>query len=238
MSVRKQPRRAFPYYGSKVRIAKFYPEPKHSAIVEPFAGAAAYSQRYWERDVYLFDVDQRVIDCWNFLISASARDILALPDVEYRLDLRTLGLSPGEKSLMSYYSYDGFAGVKNRLVGKRCLWNRCREPLSKVVHHFDHWKANLIPFQNLGNVEATWFIDPPYQFGGEHYDHGTDGFEFSEVAAFARSRLGQVIVCENTKADWLPFRPLVDITGVTNKKSTEAIWTPRILDQIDRSKRS
>jgi hypothetical protein len=35
---------------------------------------------------------------------------------------------------------------------------------------------------------------------------------------------GQVIVCENSKANWLDFKPLVEITG-QSKKSLEMIWT-------------
>jgi len=38
------------------------------------------------------------------------------------------------------------------------------------------------------------------------------------------SRNGQVIVCENTKADWLPFKPMVEMQG-TMFRTTEAIWS-------------
>jgi hypothetical protein len=35
---------------------------------------------------------------------------------------------------------------------------------------------------------------------------------------------GQTIVCENTKADWLPFKPMVQFVGL-QKTTTEAIWS-------------
>jgi len=221
----KQPPRAFPYYGSKARIAKYYPTPEHGTIIEPFAGAAAYSQRYWKHNIILCDVNPRVVACWKFLIAATKRDILALPKVKPGMELHTLGLSEGEHALLEFHNYDGFAHVRDTKVGKRAIWNRYQERLANLVHHFDHWKVFQVSFEKLPNDHATWFIDPPYMFGGEHYDFGTDGFSFASVARFARSRMGQVIVCENTKANWLPFRPLVEIKGCTNKTSVEAIWT-------------
>jgi len=36
----------FSYYGSKKKIVKYYPEPVHDVIIEPFAGAAWYSLEY------------------------------------------------------------------------------------------------------------------------------------------------------------------------------------------------
>jgi len=38
------------------------------------------------------------------------------------------------------------------------------------------------------------------------------------------SRNGQVIVCENTKADWMDFKPLKKMKGSLHT-TTEAIWT-------------
>ena len=222
---RKQPPRAFPYYGSKARLAKHYPEPRYDVIVEPFAGAAAYSQRYWEYKIMLCDLDPRVIACWQYLIEATAKDILALPQVHYGLDLNTLNLAAGEHALLEFHNFDGFAHVKGRRVGKRCIWNRYQQRLAKLVHRFSHWEAHCMSYVDIPTAKLTWFIDPPYQFGGEHYECGTEGFSFSDVATFARTRQGQVVVCENMKATWLPFRPLADHKGVTNKITVEAIWT-------------
>jgi site-specific DNA-adenine methylase len=223
--MRKQPPRIFPYYGSKARIAKHYPEPRYDAIVEPFAGAAAYSQRHWDTPkVVLFDTDDRVVAAWQFIINATEADVLTLPDVAYGESPWEFGLSKGEACLIELHCLDAFA-TRNRRMGKRELWNRSKKRVASLVHRFSHWQCRQASFADIGNAEVTWFVDPPYQFGGEHYHCGTQGFDFDTVAAFAKTRKGQVIVCENTKADWLPFKPLVDIKGTTNKKSTEAIWT-------------
>ncbi|MEY4334061.1 MAG: hypothetical protein RLZZ196_2804 [Bacteroidota bacterium] len=39
------------------------------------------------------------------------------------------------------------------------------------------------------------------------------------------SRKGQIIVCENTKADWIELTPLVKIQGSKNTNTIEAIFT-------------
>jgi len=37
------------YYGSKKSIIDKYPPPKYGKIIEPFAGVASYSMKYWDR---------------------------------------------------------------------------------------------------------------------------------------------------------------------------------------------
>jgi hypothetical protein len=49
--------------------------------------------------------------------------------------------------------------------------------------------------------------------------------KYNELAEWCKSRNGQVIVCENTKADWLPFKPMKRLQGVSNTFTTEAIWS-------------
>ena len=77
-------------------------------------------------------------------------------------------------------------------------------------------------FDDINNLTATWFIDPPYQYGGQYYRHKFNDYE--NLANYCLSRKGQIIVCENTKADWLPFRPLKDMHGQLHT-TTEAIYT-------------
>lgn len=210
----KQPRRAFPYFGSKSRIAKHYPEPLHDIIVEPFAGAAAYSQRHWERAVHLFDLSPLVVGAWQFLIDASPADVLSLPDVSYKTDAMALpALSHGEKALIQLHAYDGL-DCTGRLTGKRCLWNRNKKHVAELVQHFKHWKVFQTSYSTLPNGAATWFVDPPYQHGGENYTYGNKSLDFAHLGAWCMERVGQLIVCENTKADWLPFEPVVVLHGV------------------------
>lgn len=47
--------------------------------------------------------------------------------------------------------------------------------------------------------------------------------DYPSLAEWCESRKGQTIVCENTKADWLPFIPLKEMHG-QKYKTTEAVW--------------
>ena len=79
-------------------------------------------------------------------------------------------------------------------------------------------------YRTAPDVEATWFIDPPYQAVKRGYHSNID---YDALAKWCRSRKGLVIVCEQAGATWLPFKPLVSIKGTNNKVSTEAVWIQR-----------
>jgi hypothetical protein len=90
-----------------------------------------------------------------------------------------------------------------------------------------HWQLIEGTYDQAPDVEATWFIDPPYEVAGNH-QYGprcqAKDLDFSALGAWCQQRRGQVMVCENVGASWLPFRPFVGMTG-SHKASVEAIWT-------------
>lgn len=65
---------------------------------------------------------------------------------------------------------------------------------------------------------------PPYQFGGEHYIFSNKKIDFEHLATWSTERRGHVIVCENTKATWMDFKPFVT-QNVLSGKNCEAIWS-------------
>ena len=79
----------------------------------------------------------------------------------------------------------------------------------------------------------TWFIDPPYQPVGGVRGNGYDKkcqcsanfIDFPALGEWCKSRMGQVIVCEQEGANWLPFRVLRETTNSQDKKYKEMIWT-------------
>jgi 16S rRNA G966 N2-methylase RsmD len=94
----------------------------------------------------------------------------------------------------------------------------CR-PSDWVLHEGDYAAACTI------SEPATWFIDPPYQKAGRHYRFGPDQIDYDELATWCLSRPGQVIVCENEGADWLPFQNLSEVkTTRAGRRSREVVW--------------
>ncbi len=67
------------YYGSKSKMVDFYPRPKFDTLIEPFAGCAKYSLKYFEKQVMIVDKYKVLIDVWKYLQQATEQDILKLP---------------------------------------------------------------------------------------------------------------------------------------------------------------
>jgi hypothetical protein len=214
------------YYGSKGKVVNYYPEPKHDLIIEPFAGAAKYSLKYFERDVLLVDKYDVVVGLWDFLINASKQDILGLPELAAGQSVDDFTLSQEEKYLVGFVIKGGvnsprktYSGVGGFGKNQKGQYKRIADQLYKVRH----WKVIKGCYADIPNQDATWFIDPPYQYGGNHYKHSNKAIDFPALAAWSNGRSGQVIVCENTKADWMDFKPLVEMQG-SKFRTTEAVW--------------
>jgi hypothetical protein len=95
------------------------------------------------------------------------------------------------------------------------------------VGRIRHWKIIEGDYTAAPDVRATWFIDPPYQVAGSHYIHKMRPDEYAGLASWCRLREGQVIVCENAGADWLPFRTFGAVkSGPARRVSHEVFWMP------------
>ena len=80
----------FSYYGSKSKIVDYYPPPKHKRIIEPFAGSARYSLKYWQNDVLIVDKFETIANLWKWLQTQTPNDILGLPNMDKGEDLRLI----------------------------------------------------------------------------------------------------------------------------------------------------
>lgn len=214
------------YYGSKSKVVDLYPPPKFDKIIEPFAGSARYALKWFDRDVLLVDKYPVIVDLWNYLKQASEKDILSLPEPNLGETINRDDFDCIEQAWLmgflvqqgvnaprltvSKYAVDGIATQKKNIASQ--LWK------------IRNWEIRLGSYDEIENTEATWFIDPPYQFGGEYYVKNTKDIDFSLLADYCKTRLGQTIVCENTKADWLDFKPMKEMQG-SMYKTTEAIWS-------------
>lgn len=209
------------YFGGKSKIADYYPEPEYQQLIEPFAGGAGYSLRHYAHDVWLNDLFDGTVQMWRFLTSPDAlrivRDRIPLEVAAGTpvADLLRPDDPPGLASIIRAEAGQADFGRKSsahrRIIspfGAKC-WVRLRPRLEWWIPRIAHWKITQLPYDQLPNERATWFVDPPYQCAaGEDYVHGAKAIDFTALGQWCRSRLGQVIVCEGPAAMWLPFRPL------------------------------
>lgn len=217
----------FSYYGSKSKVVNYYPPPKFNKIIEPFAGSARYSLKYWQNNVTIVDKYKVIIDVWKYLQSASKNDILGLPKLQKGDDLNNFNLTQPEKDFLGFLICAGVSQPVKKVASFEGIGiNRGMiEKTANNLHKIKHWIIKQGDYEDLENEEATWFIDPPYQFGGEHYKESSKNLNFKDLAEWCKSRNGQIIVCENTKATWMDFKPMKQIQGAGNTDTTEAIWS-------------
>lgn len=231
--------RALSYFGSKYATAPLYPEPVHDLIIEPFAGGAGYSLRYWKRDVILIERSPDVCGAWRMLLQRGPDVIRRLPLLRPQDDLRRMLLTDDAKRLIGFWVNTGMASPRNRLcswatdekwVGSGTFWGeRMRERLAVLSENLiGRWKIIEGDYTCAPDVEATWFIDPPYAGSlGSHYWRGGD-MNFAALGEWCRARRGQVTVCEQTGATWLPFVHLATVKATVGKyrkgKADEAVW--------------
>jgi len=235
------------YFGSKVSTAHKYPWPKHDTIIEPFCGGAGYSLCHWERKVQLYDLNPDVVRAWQYVISSTPEEILQLPLIEPGQRVDELDCCDEARLLIGFSVQAACANAPCQVLsagwkehngkpqhhdaGWATLWGETRrQRVAEVAANVKHWTVGLLPYASLPNVKSTWFVDPPYQDAGRNYPFGSDRINYQHLADWCRSRRGQVIVCENEGADWLPFVPFIrGKRGATfdegkTRRRTEVIW--------------
>lgn len=213
------------YYGTKKKIAKYYPKPEYDVIVEPFCGAAQYSLfgENWKKQVYLIDKYEIITRVWQYLIQATKEQILNLPDMQEGDNVDNFKQLIDEERWLLGFCINPASAIPKKTTRQRNHWNKDKVNIAESLYKIKHWKVKCDDYKNVKNVKATWYIDPPYKFGGIYYRMNNKTIDYSDLAEWCKSRNGQVIVCENTKADWLEFKPLVNLKGQLHE-TTEAIW--------------
>lgn len=217
----------FSYYGAKTKIVDCYPAPSpvYDTIVEPFAGSARYSLKYFEKNVILYETYNKVYEVWKYLLSATEKDILELPDLKIGDDIRDFkSLSDAERWLIGYQLQRGNARP-GCLVNARCRWNTDKLKIAKEVHKIKHWKIYNESGLNHEWKDATYFVDPPYMVQKHGYNHGN--IDYSLIISQVTTHNGQFIVCGNSEDTWMDFKPLTVMNG-TAKSHIECMWTRQV----------
>lgn len=211
------------YYGAKTKIIDHYPPPKFDKIIEPFAGTSRYALKYFDRDVLLVDKYDVIVKIWKWLQQCSPKDIMGLPSFKKGDDIRSFNLIDEAKYLMGFCMGRGNSYPTN-VGGNFQDWESDKIRISKNLFKIKHWEILQGSYEQLENELAVWYVDPPYQFGGHKYKEGNKNFDFGKLAQWCLDRDGQVIVCENTKADWMNFKPILPQRG-SRFTTIEAIWS-------------
>ena len=226
------------YYGGKFRAAPRYPKPEHDHIIEPFAGAAGYACRYPQKKVTLIEKYPKLAEMWRYLTSVSERDVLRIPNVVCVDDLPSW-VPDGGRTLVGFWMNDAnvspcktlSAGRRQKLAANpHASEGWCDSVKTRIASQLTmirHWRVVEGDYTEAPDIAATWFIDPPYNNrAGSRYVCGPAGIDYNQLADFAKSRKGQVIVCENEGAQWLPFVFFGTFqAGINGQGSREVIWT-------------
>jgi len=223
---------AFSYFGAKWSLVRDrrYPAPLYPLIIEPFAGSACYSLHFHRHEVVLVDINPTIIDIWGAVKSAD-ETLYDLPD---DFECVPPNLDPGLQALIGHWVAHGNSTPRTKPTSwarrhPDGLWwgPKVKTRLIAQAPHLRHWHACTASYRSLPNVEATWFIDPPYQCQPNSY--ACPPVDYEDLADFVRSRRGQVIVCEGGHADWLPFVPIAPGRKKTSGKKgdiglDERLW--------------
>lgn len=215
----------FSYFGSKSKIVRLYPKPKHDLIIEPFAGLARYALEYFYRQVILSDVNPKVVAVWQYLKQASERDIMSLPVLKVGDHIDDFEqLSDAEKWLIGFELCRGKFEPR-KVVSKFSNWEAARKRIADNLYKIRHWIILSFDYAQLENFNATWFIDPPYKLEDwNKHKYRYQVANYDKLADWCKTRKGQVIVCGGTCDDWLPFQTLKHVWNGRYKLGQEKIY--------------
>lgn len=216
------------YYGAKTNIIHLYPPPRHDKIIEPFAGTARYALRYFDREILLVDKYEVITKIWQWLQKCEPKDILGLPRFKAGDNINDHAYDCDEQRfLVGFLVGFGFTNPRKtatpRLRNRPNAMNYTIKKIASQLWKIKHWKIINASYQDIDNQKATWFIDAPYQFGGHAYKFNNRHINYDELRQWCSTRRGQAIVCENSKATWMDFRPMIQQQCLSGKIS-EAIW--------------
>jgi len=238
----------FTYFGSKYRIAKKYPSPNQDTIIEPFAGSACYALHYHWKNVKLFDKYDVICGVWDYLINVKESEILALPILKDDDHIDNFDIPQESKNLIGFWLATGHTSPSKKLSGFSKIhskegklmykdgyerktmphksWSESQKNIiASQLQYIRHWEIKQDSYEHINNEQATWFVDPPYQMAGKAYKESSKNIDFKHLATWCKDRQGDVIVCENLGADWLPFEEFQNLRSTIGKATIEAIYT-------------
>ena len=225
----------FSYYGSKWNLAKKYPQSNKHKIIEPFAGSAGYSLRFPHKKVLLYDLDPVICGLWDYLINVTENEILQLEENIIHVDDHNL--TPEQKTLIGFWISRGNSHPAKKTSTWFCnqrsdhrnnYWGQgAKQRIASQLKHIRHWKIQCCSYKEIDNQDAIWFIDPPYQAynKGKKYRFSNRKIDYEHLGQWCKNREGEIIVCEDIDATWLPFKEIHKSKSTRQKINTEAMYT-------------
>lgn len=234
------------YFGSKYRMALRYPAPEHGTIIEPFAGSAGYALRYPDHRVILVERHPKIAEIWRYLIAVRPSEIRRIPLTESVDDLPGWVPEPARYIIGYVLNPNNVRPCRNLSAGQRAAkaagqnvgWTvERRERVASQVERIRHWQIIEGDYTLAPNVEATWFVDPPYCIKGYAYDYGNKLLNYEALGTWCRNRRGLTITCENQGAKWLPFRKFKTLgpNGMNRGGGggEEVVWVNRVASSLE-----
>lgn len=217
----------FSYFGSKYRLAKYYHKPQYDEIIEPFAGSAGYSLLYPQKNVYLYEAHEPIVELQDYLINVTESEILSLPlgpfDKNHPVESEVKCIPA--RTLLGFWLSESQTYASRQPTSKSRGGNwteKKRAMIAEQLKHIRHWKVEKCSYEQIPNRKATWFIDPPYRQAGKRY--AINDLTYSDLSQWCTELEGQIIVCEQNEANWLEFEPLKATRNGSNGQYQELVW--------------
>ena len=177
----------------------------------------------------LLEKDRRVYDTWQRLLAMEPDEVLALP-------IPVVGERTSDFLFMTAACSNRIARTQEMTVTPRMpiVIERMLRQIAAVLPHIKG-RVEVIKgdYTKAPNIDATWFVDPPYHVNGRAqsrgmgYAEGCDSFalDYDVLGRWCRARRGQVIACEQDGASWLPFEHMRSARNSIGNTTTEVAWT-------------
>jgi site-specific DNA-adenine methylase len=208
------------YTGSKWAASVKYPEPLYETIIEPLAGSAGYSLRYADHKVILCEINPDVVTIWRMIQKNKNLERRLPAEIAPGTVVEEMrGIDEEVRLFLHYKTCAAHAGYHLKFTDRGAArWPLDRRRVLAMAHLIKHWDVRCESFDRLEPPRGpcTWFVDPPYQQviaagrGDYKFKHVNYGVLANHVRNVWR---GQVIVCEQEGANWLPFRPLYNLSA-------------------------
>jgi len=185
-----------------------------------------------KKDVILVEKDPKVAEIWQWLINqATPERILAMPDLKIgEKSSEFLQIIHAATKMAFHYKTIKVTPVLAR------NWQISKKYMADNLYKIKHWQIICADYSEAPDIEATWFIDPPYkEDSGKGYRYSSDLIDYEHLAHWAKNRQGEIIFCEGSHGNYLPFQPLLELKGVAGKTSKEVVYyqSSHLCKQLD-----